>query len=132
MTTTSALISPDSAGAAATAPASSSPEPWAGRCSSAREEALRGFAQHGLGLGDHLLELLARRDQRRREMQAGVATVVGPRDQALLQEPAGKEAAQQLLALLGREAPVVVVAHQLQCPEEPGAAHVADDRDPLL
>src|SRR3712207_7703177 len=52
----------------------------------------------------------------------GVAAVVGPRDQALLEQPPGEEAAQQLLALLGREARGVAVADELERPEEPGAA----------
>ena len=99
---------------------------------SALEEALRGVGQHGLGLRRHLLELLARADQRRGEVQHGVAAVVGAGDQALLEQPAGDEAAQQLLALLGREARAGRVAHQLQRPEEAGAAHVADDRHARL
>src|SRR5688500_14236890 len=63
------------------------------------------------GLGQHLaqdpvddLELLAVRNQRRRQLDHGVAAVVGPADQAVLVELAGHEAAQELLALLVAEA----------------------------
>ena len=68
------------------------------------EEALGGVGQHGLGLRHQLVELAPAADQRRGEVQDGVAAVVGPRDQALLEQPAGEEPAQQPLALLGAEA----------------------------
>ena len=44
------------------------------------------------------------------------------------QQAAGEEPAQQLLALLGGEAGLLGVAHELQRPEEARAADVADDR----
>ena len=51
-------------------------------------------------------------------MQDGVAAVVRAGDQALLEQPAGEEAAQQPLALLGAEKRRVVgVAHELERPE---------------
>ena len=66
------------------------------------------------------------------EVQDGVAAVVGPRDQALLEQPAGEEAAQQPLALLGAEAGQLRVAHELERPEVAVAADVADDRHAVL
>ena len=67
-------------------------------------------------------------DERRRDVQHGVAAVVGPCDEARLQQAAGQEAAQHALALVGVQPRVVVVLHQLERPEEAGAADVADDR----
>jgi hypothetical protein len=57
-------------------------------------------------LGEHrtqhsldLLELLGAGDQRRRELDHRVATVVGAADQAAPEQLAGEEAAQQRLGL---------------------------------
>src|SRR5215217_3885555 len=62
-------------------------------------------------LGEHLaqdaiddLELLAVRDQRRRELDDRVSAIVRAADQAVLEELSGHEAAEQLLALLVGEA----------------------------
>ena len=72
-------------------------------------------------------------DQRRRELDHGVAAVVGAADQAVLVQLAGHEAAQQLLALLVAEALLgLLVLDQLERVEVARAAHVADDRQVLL
>ena len=96
------------------------------------EEALGCVGEHGLGLGDQLVELAAGADQRRGEVEHCVTAVVRPGDQPLLEQPAGEEPAQQPLALLGAEAAALLVADQLERPEVAGAAHVADDRHALL
>ncbi len=49
-----------------------------------------------------LVELLLRRDQRRRDLDHRVAAVVGPADEAALEERGREEAAQERLALLVR------------------------------
>src|SRR5215213_5846364 len=92
------------------------------------------------GLGEHLaqdavddLELLAVRDQRRRELDDGLAAVVGAADEAVLEELARHEAAEELLALLVGEALLrLLVLDELERLEVPRAAHVADDRQVLL
>src|SRR5829696_1111802 len=122
--TTSASRAPSSGAVASTAPASWSHQPCASWRTSAGEEARGGVGEDGLGLVGQLVELLAAADQRRRQVQHRVPAVVGPRDQPLLEQPAGEEAPQELLALVGGEPRAVVVAHELERPEEPRAAHV--------
>ena len=69
-------------------------------------------------------------DQRRRELDHGVAAVVRAADQPAAVELAGEEAAQQLLGLLVGEALLrVLVLDQLDRVEVAGAANVTDDRD---
>src|SRR5262245_13431311 len=90
-------------------------------------------------LGEHLaqdavddLELVAVRDERRRELDDGVAAVVGAADQAVLEELARHEAAEELLALLVGEALLgVLVLDELERVEVARAANVADDRQIL-
>src|SRR4051794_11174966 len=92
------------------------------------------------GLGEHLaqdpvddLELLAVRDERRRQLDDGVAAVVRAADQPVLEELARHEAAEQLLALLVGEALLrLLVLDQLERLEVARPAHVADDREVLL
>src|SRR3954451_4326288 len=92
------------------------------------------------GLGEHraddrldLGELLRARDERRRELNHRVATVVGAADEPPLVQLAREEAAQQLLGLLVAEALLgLLVLHQLDRVEVAGASHVAHDRKVLL
>src|SRR4051794_23714005 len=82
--------------------------------------------QHALDL----LPLLWPRDQRRRELDDGVAAVVGAGDQAALEQLGADEAAQQVLDLGALEALLgLLVLDELERMEVAGAAHVADERD---
>ena len=76
----------------------------------------------------HLVDHGRVADERRGDVQDGVAAVVRPGDEPRLEQPAGQEAAQHPLALVGVQARVVVVLHELDGPEEALAADVADDR----
>src|SRR6185312_16006318 len=81
-------------------------------------------------LGEHLaqdavddLELLAVRDEWRRELDDGVAAVVRTADQPVLEELARHEPAEQLLALLVGEALLgLLVLDELERLEVAGAA----------
>src|SRR4051794_32490716 len=76
-----------------------------------------------------LLELRGVSDQRGRELDDGVAAVVGAADQPVLVQRAGQEAAQQHLRLLVAEALLgLPVLDELDRLEVARAAHVADDR----
>src|SRR3954452_15448402 len=80
--------------------------------------------------GLHLLELLGAGDERRRELDHGVAAVVGAADEAAAEELAGEEAAQHRLGLLGAEGLArLAVLDELDRVEVAGAADVADDLD---
>ena len=68
------------------------------------DDLLPGLGQHAVEDVVDLFELLGVGDQRRRQLHDGVAAIVGPADQAALEELAGEEAAQQLLGLLVVEA----------------------------
>ena len=52
-------------------------------------------------IGDRLVDVLARRDQRRRDLDHRVAAVVLAADQALVEQRVRQEVAQQDVALLG-------------------------------
>src|SRR3954451_20692542 len=78
----------------------------------------------------HLLELVGPGDQRRRELEDGVAAVVGAADQAALEELARQLAPQERLGLLVGEGLLrLAVLDELERPEVAGPAHVADDLD---
>src|SRR4051794_10700790 len=82
--------------------------------------------QHRLDLG----ELLRAGDERRRELDHGVAAVVGAADEAAAEELPREEAAQEGLGLLVREVLLgLLVLDQLDRVEVAGPPHVADDRD---
>ena len=67
-------------------------------------------------------------DERRRDVQDRVAAVVGPCDEPRLEQPAGQEAAQHALALVGVQARVSSSFTSSTAQKKPGAADVADDR----
>src|SRR5688500_3650144 len=91
--------------------------------------AIAGLRQHVPEDADHLVELLLPRDERRRDLDHGVAAVVRPADQAALEQRAREEAAQQPLALLvGERLARVLVLDELERVEEAGPTQVADDR----
>src|SRR5919197_286942 len=66
-------------------------------------DALARLGQHRPQHRLDLLELLAVADQRRRELNDRVPTVIGAADEAAAGEPAGEETAQQRLGLRIRE-----------------------------
>src|SRR3954469_197818 len=77
---------------------------------------------------DDLTELLLAGDERRRDLDDGVAAVVRAADQPLLEEPRREEAAQERLRLgVVERLARVLVLHQLERPQITGAAQVADD-----
>src|SRR5205814_1686114 len=77
-----------------------------------------------------LLELLRVGDQRRRELDDGIAAVVGAADQPAPVELAGEEAAQQLLRLRVVERLLrLLVLDELDRLEVARPANVADDRE---
>ena len=87
------------------------------------------LGQHLAERAGDLVELLLGRDQRRRDLDDRIAAVVGPADQAFLEERRREEAAQQRLALLVVERLArLLVLHELERVEEARAADVADDR----
>src|SRR5205807_627309 len=91
-------------------------------------DAVPGLAQHVAQDGVDLLELLGVRDERGRELDHGVAAVVGAADQATAVELAGEEAAQERLRLLRVERLLrVAVLDELDRLEVASPAHVADD-----
>src|SRR6478736_2575423 len=90
---------------------------------------LPGLVQHRVQDVVDEVELLARRDQRRRQLDHRVAAVVGAADQPRLPQPAREEAAQQVIRLLVVERLLgVLVLDQLQRPEVASSADVAHDR----
>src|SRR5829696_8433750 len=117
--TTSASQAPSSGAVASTGPASWSHQPCASWRTSAGEEARGGVGEDGLGLVGQLVELLAAADQRRRQVQHRVPAVVGPRDQPLLEQPAGEEAPKSLLRFAGGNPRAAVVRKELDPQKNP-------------
>src|SRR4051812_9307638 len=92
-------------------------------------ELVGGRGQAAAEDGLDLVELVLARHERRRELHHRVAAVVGPADQALLEQHGREEAAQHRLALLLGEVRLGLgIGHQLEGEEVPRAADVADDR----
>src|SRR5437764_562283 len=78
----------------------------------------------------HLVELSLRRDERRRDLDHGVAAIVGSADEAFLEQSVREETSKQLLALLvGERLARLLVLHELDRVEEPSPPQVADDRE---
>src|SRR5919197_203025 len=97
------------------------------------EDPLPSLAEHRPDHRLDLVELLGTRDERRRELDHRVATIIGAADQPALVELAREEAAQQVLGLLVAEALLgLLVLDELDRHEITGAAHVADDRQVVL
>src|SRR3954452_3215383 len=95
-------------------------------CPKRSVHAVPGLAQHVAEDPDELVELRLLRDERRRDLDDGVAAIVGAADQAALEEPPGQEAAQERLRLLRRERLTrLLVAHELERVEVARPAHVA-------
>ena len=114
----------------------------AAACAGARELAARsapcaaprqlvpGLAEHVAEDGHDLIELGRPGDQRRRDLDDGVAAVVGPADQTALEQARRQEPAQERLGLVVRERLArLLVLDELERVEEAGAAQVADDRE---
>src|SRR6188472_2802852 len=77
----------------------------------------------------HLVELLGPRDERRRELRAGLAAVVEAHVDPQLPRARKEEALDQFVALGGRESLLrLLVPHELDRVEVAVAAHVADHR----
>src|SRR5207247_3412519 len=98
---------------------------------------LPSFSVHAFpGLGEHvpedagdLVELRLPRDERRGDLNHGVATIVGTTDEPALEEARGEEAAEQRLALLlGEGLARLLVLDELERVEVPAPAQVAPDR----
>src|SRR5262245_59345077 len=90
---------------------------------------LSGLLEHLAEDRDDLVELGLLRDERRRDLDDGIAAVVGPADEPGLEEPRREEAAEERLALLLREGLArLLVFHELEGVEEARPAEVADDR----
>src|SRR5919106_5234419 len=80
--------------------------------------------------GDDLVELLLLGHERRRDLDDGVAAIVGAADEPALEEAGREEAAQQALALLVVERLArLLVLDELERVEEAGPAQVARDRE---
>src|SRR3954453_6397935 len=76
----------------------------------------------------HLGELLRACDERRRDLDDGIAAVVGAADQPPLEQLRRQEAAQRGLGLLVRERLArLLVLPELERPQVAGTAQVADD-----
>src|SRR5436190_11845553 len=87
------------------------------------------LVQHGVEDVVDEVEVVPGRHERRRELDDRVAAVVRAADQTRLVEPSGEEPAQQVLGLrVGEGLLGLLVLHELERHEVPGAAHVADDR----
>lgn len=89
---------------------------------------LAGIAQDVGQSGDDVVEQRGVADQRRRDLQHRIATVVAAGDEPRLAQPSRQERAQQLVSLGLVEPGSVGVLDQLHSPEESGAPHIADDR----
>src|SRR5579864_9771200 len=100
--------------------------PW---CARPLLHALPCLRQHLLEDPGYLVELMLGRNERRRDLDDGVAAVVCAADQALLEQARRHEALQQRLPLLVRERlACLLVLHQLERVEETRSAQVTDDR----
>src|SRR4051812_21301501 len=100
-----------------------------GRVLPGEPHAPTGLLEHGTQDRLHLGELLRAGDQRRRELDDGLAAVVGAADQPAVEQLGGQETAQQLVALTLVEALLRgAVLDELDRPEVAHAANVADDR----
>src|SRR5882724_10978389 len=91
-------------------------------------DALPGFGEDFTEDSHDLTEFLLPCDERRRDLDHGVAAIVGAADQPLLEETRREEAAQERLRLcIGERLPRRLVLHELDRPQVAGAAQVADD-----
>src|SRR5947209_9471534 len=98
-------------------------------CARSLLNSLPCFAQHLPEDSGYLVEFALRGDQRGRDLDDRVATVVRPADEPLLVQPWRQEAAQKRLALVIVErCPRLLVLHELERVEVPRSAQVADDR----
>src|SRR6185503_8035578 len=87
------------------------------------------LVEHGVEDVVDEVEVVARRHERRRELDDRVAAVVSAADQAGVVQPPRQEPAQEVLRLgVGERLLRLLVLHELERHEVPGAAHVADDR----
>ena len=94
--------------------------------------ALRAVAMPRTAVEDagDLLDVLGADDERRRQLDDRISSVVRPADQACLEESRGEKASEQPLAFLVVERlPGGLVLHELDSPEISGAADVSHDRD---
>src|SRR6266550_4908059 len=78
---------------------------------------------------DDLVELMLAGDEWRRDLDDGIAAVVGTADEPPLEQPRREEAAQERLAfLVAKRLARLLVLHELHRIEEARPTHVPDDR----